>query len=134
MAHTAQHFSLGMATATAACALPLAHAWAARHGLAAATGRWLALSYGVGLYAIIPSLRRRAGCPDSLCGAWWMDVFLFHPLVTNLKAGGTILGPALLTACFAAQYLFLLAAIRRVVRASECRLPRDSMTSVRRSG
>lgn len=116
MAHTALHFSMGMGIATAVSLRPLVRAWTERRGLAAATARWLALSYALGFYAIVPSLLSRAGCAPELCRGWWMNIFLLHPWLTALKPGGTVFGPLALLACFALQYLFLLACVRRVSR------------------
>ena len=107
MAHSALHFSLGMAVGTAAAWRPMLRARRTGSRLSPVYGRWLLLCYGLGVYAIIPSLLRRLGVPESVCSAWWMNVFLLHPLLTRLKPGGDILGPAVLLLCIAAQYAWL---------------------------
>jgi len=45
-----------------------------------------------------------------------MNLFLFHPVVQKMKAGGEIFAQALIVFLFAAQYVVLLAAIRRRIR------------------
>jgi hypothetical protein len=111
MAHSAIHFSVGILAATALSAPSLARAFAARRGLAAAVGRWLVWSYALGLYAVIPSLLRRAGAGETFCRGWWMNLFLFHPLLAHWR-GGTVVAAAALACTFALQYGVLLGALR----------------------
>ncbi|MBN1558560.1 MAG: hypothetical protein JW951_10500 [Lentisphaerae bacterium] len=114
MAHSALHFSLGMAAGTAVACRPLLRARRAGARLAPVYGRWLLLCYGLGCYAVIPSLLRRCGVSESVVSAGWMNVFLLHPLLTRLKPGGGLLGPAALLVCLTAQYAWLLLALRRL--------------------
>ncbi len=46
--------------------------------------------------------------------AGWMNVFLFYPLIERIEAPTIVLGELLIAALFAAHYLLLLLAIRRV--------------------
>lgn len=123
MAHSALHFSLGMAVATAATAPPLRRAWRAGERVAGKLRTWLVACYACGLYAIIPSLLGRVGVPERICRSGWMNVFLLHPALTRLKPGGTVIGPAVLLACIVMQYACLLAAVRR---SSELHGPTDT--------
>jgi len=102
-----------MAAGTAVAAPRLWRQWRARRPMAAAIRRWLLWSYGLGLYAVIPNILLRCGLPDALCRAWWANVFLLHPLLDAMGAGGMYKGAAATAALFATQYLLILAAIRR---------------------
>ena len=115
MAHSAIHFALGAAVATAAAAPSLRAAFQGRRSLARSVGGWLLLSWAAGLYAIVPGLLHYAGLPDRICNGWWMNVFLFHSALRHVRAGD-IIGAMVLAAFFAAQYAVLLAAIWIVQR------------------
>lgn len=116
MAHSALHFSLGMLLGTGVFLPRVVRLWKAGNNTARACARWLVGSAVLGVYAIAPSLLRRAGVSDSFCGGWWMNLFLFHPVVQKMKAGGEIFAQALIVFLFATQYVVLLAAIRRRIR------------------
>jgi hypothetical protein len=115
VAHSAIHFALGVAAGTALSAPALSRAFARSRKLAMPVLRWLLFSYALGLWAVVPSLLRHAGIPESFCGGWWMNLFLFHPLLARYH-GGTVVASATLLACCAAQYALLLAAIRLQMR------------------
>jgi len=117
MAHSAIHFSVGMIVGTIITLKPLICAWRCGGRLAGRLAKALTTSYALGLYAILPSLLRHFGLSERYAGAWWMNAFLLHPLLSKLKAGGTVLGPVVLSLCFAAQYLCLLAIVRRFEKA-----------------
>lgn len=111
MAHSTLHFSVGI-VAGSAFALPgLLRAWIAGLPIARRFARWLLLSWALGVYAVIPGILRRSGVPEHVCDGWWMNVFLFHPLVHWLRPGAQTSGPLVLGACFAVQYALLLASI-----------------------
>jgi len=113
MAHSALHFSLGMVIGSAATLPRVAKAWIANRTLAGDLRRWLLVSYALGLYAIVPSLLGWCGLPAAFCRGWWMNVFLLHPLLTRLKAGGMIPAGCAICFCFVVPYCLLLAALRR---------------------
>ena len=115
MAHAALHFSLGMTVAAAATLPHLIHAVRSGVGVASSFRNWVFWSYATGVFGIAPSLLRAIGCPAFFCEGWWMNVFLLHPLLSGMKAGGTIAGPAVLGFCFAAQYATALAILRRQI-------------------
>lgn len=112
MAQSTLHFAAGMAIGTAFAVPSLLQRLRARAGTAGGFLRWFALSYGLGCAAIIPSLLRHAGMADWACTAWWMNVFVFFPLIDGVRAGGILLGEAAVAALFGLQYVALLYAIR----------------------
>lgn len=116
MAHAALHFAAGMLVGTAIAAPRLRRAWRARRELAPAFARWLAWSWGGGTFAIVPSLLRYGGIPDWICGGWWMNVFLLHPLINRCLPPATLAGTAAFLGLFAAQYALMLAALARIRR------------------
>ena len=95
---------------------PLVRGWLRRDKLAARFRTWFLLSYGVGFYATIPGVLRWMGAPDAFCDGWWMNVFLFYPLINILKPGAMTSGPLALGACFAVQYALLLMAVKSYSR------------------
>lgn len=113
MAHSALHFSIGMAAGTAATLSAVVKAWLGGGKVCRSIGKWLLISYGLGVYAIIPSLLRWSGVPETVSGGWWMNVFLLHPFLTRFKAGGMIPAGFAILLCFVIPYAVILAAIRR---------------------
>jgi len=113
MAHSALHFSIGMAVGSAATLHGVARAWLARANVADPIGKWLLISYGLGIYAILPSLFRWCGVPETVTSGWWMNVFLLHPFLTGLKAGGMIPAGFAILLCFVIPYALILAALWR---------------------
>jgi hypothetical protein len=116
MAHAALHFALGMTVGMAATAPRLRRAWQAGKAVAPATARWLASAWAMGVFAIVPSLLRYAGVPESFCGGWWMNLFLFHPLINAGLPQSAIAGSTAFMGLLVLQYLIILAAIARVRR------------------
>ena len=74
----------------------------------------MVVAYGLGVYAVVPNLLRRAGVPHDVCEGWYMNVFLLSSLLNRLVQGGTIYGPFVMGTLIAAQYAVLLLAIRRI--------------------
>lgn len=111
MAHSTLHFSLGMVAGSALTLPALLAAWRRGRPLAMKFLRWLTLSWALGALAVVPGFLGRMGVPSHVCDAWWMNVFLFYPLLNALKKGGDTMGPIILSACFAGQYLLLLSAL-----------------------
>jgi len=116
MAHSAVHFSTGIILGTAIHIPRLISRWRKGEPLSRSFQNWLIVSYGIAAWAVLPGLLRRISVPDYLCDGWWMNVFLFYPLLNRLKSGGTIPGQIALILCFLLQYGLLLAAIRRASR------------------
>jgi len=115
MSHAAIHVALGL-IAGALLTLPrLARAWVRKRPLARACGRWLVLSYALGVYALIPSILGRLGVPPAVCQSEWMNLFLLHPWIRQMGPGGKAVGAAVIGTVFAAQYglLLLLLAYRQ---------------------
>ena len=111
MAHAALHFAVGLAAGMAIESPRLKAAWTQGRSLAQPVWRWLWTSWLLGAWAIIPSLARFAGFPESFCRGWWMNLFLFHPLINHWGPHGTIIGAFAFVACFVFQYAVTLAAI-----------------------
>ena len=97
----------------AATAPALLRAWRADAPVARPTARWIAASWALGFYALIPSFLRHWGAPEAICGGWWMNLFVLHPLLERLGHRGPIWGGAALTACYILQYGVALLALRR---------------------
>lgn len=114
MAHTALHFAIGLAAGTALSGPAVLRALRNRRAAvpcAPSVTRMVAWSWTLGLWAIAPNVLRALGLPEAACAAWWMNVFLLHPAVDRLHAGGTLIGGALLVAVLAAQYGLILLAV-----------------------
>jgi len=116
MAQSTFHFAVGMAAGTAVAAPSLLQGIRNRGGTAKCFLRWFVLSYGLGFVAIVPSLLRHWGGSESLCRSWWMNVFLFFPLIDGLWPGGLVLGEAAIAAVFVLQYGAMLLMVRRLER------------------
>lgn len=114
MADASFHFAAGMATGMLLAAPRLYRAWERGTPLAPEVLRWLATSWGLGFWSIIPSLLGYIGLPASLCQGWWMNLFLLHPLINHHGPHATIIGGAALATCYVAQYLVVLASLRRI--------------------
>ncbi len=113
MMHSTLHFSLGMVIGAGLSYRPLREAWRRRAPVAPLLRRWLVVSYGLGLYAIVPNLLRRAGVAHDLCEAWFMNIFLFSSALNHLVQGGNIYGPFVMGLLVVSQYVTLLWALRR---------------------
>ena len=111
MAHSTLHFSLGMIAGTAISLPSLVRAWRQNNRLSIRFLTWFLVSYGLGVYAVVPGLLRRLGLPDAFCDGSWMNAFLFYPLLNVVKPGALTSGPLTLAACFAFQYGLLLLAL-----------------------
>ncbi len=116
MMHSTLHFSLGMLVGTVLTGRPLLQAWRRGAPLAASLRRWLIVAYGLGIFAIVPNLLRRAGVAHHLCEAWFMNIFLFSPALNRLIHGGTIIGPFVMGLLIVSQYATLLLALKRAYR------------------
>ena len=121
MTHSGIHLLAGVLLATGLCTPRILEAWRNKTPLAPPLGRWLLLSYALGLYALIPSFLRHAGLPDSVCRGWGMNIFLLHPWIKSLNLGGKIAGGAAILAVVSLHYGTLLLALRRIARQSDTR-------------
>ena len=110
MAHSVVHLAAGVVTATAAAAPGLVRRFRARTPLALPILRWLAGSYALGLWALIPSFLHHAGIPAAFCDGWWMNLFLCHAWLGRARAG-TIIAAAALLGCCLLQYGVVLMAL-----------------------
>ena len=116
MANPAYHLFAGTATGALVTAPLLYRAWRNGKNVSRPFRKWLLLSYAVGLFAAVPNILSLAGLPDGFCSGWWMNLFLFHPLIDRFEKGGMLIGITGITALFSMQYLLLLTAIARASR------------------
>lgn len=114
MAHAALHFAAGMTVGMVLLAPRLKQAWETRTQVYPTVKWWILAAWGLGFFAIIPSLLRYAGLPESFCSGWWMNGFLLHPLVNRLLPQNLILASFVFGGLIALQYLVILAAILRL--------------------
>jgi len=113
MAHSAMHFVIGLAAGTAVLLPSVVKAARRNDRLAPAFAKWIAISWALGLLAIVPSLLRGLGVPAAVCSGWWMNLFLFHPLADRLKPGGMLVGELGVALLLTLQYVLLLLALQR---------------------
>ncbi len=114
------HFGIGLA-AGAASGLPFLKA-ALKEDASRNAAIWLAMSYVLGAAAVFPSLLGLMGVPESVTSAWFMNIFLFHPIIDRVKTGGKLIGETLVVSCFLLQYLMMLILLRRIRKGSPDRL------------
>ena len=112
MAQSTLHFSIGMALGTAFALPQLARAWKTGKKLASGFGCLFIYSYGLGLYATIPSILRHIETTESLTKEWWMNIFLFYPLIEKIDGPSIVLGELLIALLFGLHYIMLLLAIK----------------------
>lgn len=113
MAHAAFHFAIGMGTGMVLLAPQLKQAWQKRKRLYPAVKGWLFAAWALGFTAIVPSMLRYAGLPESFCSGWWMNIFLLHALINKFFAQHLILSSLLFGGLLGLQYMVILAAIHR---------------------
>jgi len=113
MADASLHFAVGLALGMALESPRLRRAWQSVKPLAPTVLRWMGTSWGLALWAIIPSLLRYSGIPEGFCRGWLMNVFLLHPLINRWGPHATIIGAVALVSCIAFQYGTILACILR---------------------
>ena len=114
MADRAIHFGVGI-TLGLLIALPrLYRDLKSGNMLAPAFARLLAISCGVGLLAVVPNVLHRMGCSSAFCSGWWMNIFVAHHLIGQLRpGGGALIGQVLIVLCFSSQYALMFAALLR---------------------
>jgi hypothetical protein len=117
VADAAFHFAMGLVLGTLGLLPGLVRKFRCNTDRATDYARWLVIAYALGAFTLLPGLLRRMGWPPAFCEGWWMNLFLFHPLINRLRPGGMLIGEMLILGCFAFQYGFLLAALRRRLRA-----------------
>ncbi|MEI7879460.1 MAG: hypothetical protein WCI95_01175 [bacterium] len=114
MAHAALHFAAGMTAGMVLLAPRLRSAWQQRTHIYDAVKWWILASWGLGFTAIVPSLLRYAGLPESFCSGWWMNLFLLHPLLNRFLPQNLILASFVFGGLIALQYGVILAAILKI--------------------
>jgi hypothetical protein len=81
----------------------------------------LLAAYALGAFAVVPGLLPNLGVPQRIAAGWWMNLFLFHPLIDRARHGGVLVGEALIVTLFAAHYALVLSALWLARRRSELR-------------
>jgi len=114
MADSTLHFALGLAIGTSILLPGLVKTITSGRITAPSVRRLLSTSYALGAFAIIPNILRHWGLPEFFCSGWWMNLFLFHPMLDKLKPGGALLGEILIVALFLLHYSLIIAAIYRI--------------------
>ncbi len=112
MAHFAVHLALGLAVGTAALLPRVIRKAASGEKATGVVAGWLAVAWGLGAFAVVPSLLAKLGMPACMCQGWWMNIFVLHPLIAGAKSGGMLAGGAVILACFIVQYVVILYALR----------------------
>ena len=115
-AHITLHFALGIATGTAIILPLLVRTLRLRRPLAPVCTRWIAWSYAIGVWAVMPSILRRLQIPETICSHPVMNIFLLHPLIDWLRPGGMLIGELGIVFFFALQYACLVGGIFRADR------------------
>jgi hypothetical protein len=108
------HFGLGLA-AGAASGLPFLRA-ALKEEASRNSRIWLMISYLLGAVAVFPSFLGVLGVPETITSGWYMNIFLLHPIMDQLKSGGKLIGETLIVSCFLFQYLMMLMLLLRTKR------------------
>ncbi|MDD4872813.1 MAG: hypothetical protein PHR77_19855 [Kiritimatiellae bacterium] len=111
MADSTLHFALGLAVGTCALIPSLIKKIRSEEKTSQAVNKLIITSYGLALFAITPNLLRHSGIPDFFCSGWWMNLFLFHPLLDKIKPGGALMGELLIVLFFVMHYSIILACL-----------------------
>ncbi len=111
-AHVYLHFAAGMAVGALLGFKPLLTRWYLRRSLHPGFAVWIVTTYAAGGFSLIPSLLRLLGAPEAFCRGWWMNAFVFHPLLDRLRPGaGMLVGQTVIVGILATQYILLLMAL-----------------------
>lgn len=113
MADSSLHFAIGLAAGTAILLPGVLKRIVSGSKTSQSAGHLLAVSYALALFAIIPNILRHGGLPEFFCSGWWMNLFLFNPLLDKLKAGGMLIGEIMIVILFTTHYSLILLAIAR---------------------
>lgn len=111
MAHVLLHYSLGVAVVTLPALGGLVGLLRERKNVATWLGKRLLAAHAIGLFAALPGLLPAMGISEPWCQGWWMNLFLFHPLIDQFKSGGALLAELAILALFALHYAMVLVAI-----------------------
>jgi hypothetical protein len=121
MAQSTLHLSFGMGMGMLGALPPLWSAWRQHRALAKHLARWCIVSYGLGVYAVIPAIiRRLADNPEIGNGVVW-NLFLLFPLFDTLNLPSMAIGEMAVGGLFAVQYVTILLAIQRARRMAASR-------------
>ena len=116
MAQSTLHFSFGMLVGSAYMLPHLWRKWKQDSPLAKTIGAWIIISSALGLYATLPSILRRILGSGEWITSWWVNVFLFYPLIERLDLPSIALGELCTALIFVAQYAIILLAIFRCIK------------------
>lgn len=79
-----------------------------------ALGALLLRAYGLGLWALIPSLLRCIGLSVRVTGHPLMNLFFLHPILDRWQKSDTAVAALLLTGLFALHYVILVRAVLKI--------------------
>lgn len=113
MAESVFHFAAGLAVGTAVFLPGLVRRFKTGDRMSAFFARWFLVAFSLAALAIVPGLLVRLGLSQRFLDAWWMNIFVFFPLLNSIKQGGFIVGTAIILLCGAVMYGSLMLAIAR---------------------
>jgi hypothetical protein len=113
MAHATLHFSAGLITGSLLAAPVVRSAWRTNRPLCLPILGLMLSAWIVGIWALVPSFCRHMGLPERFVGGWWMNIFLFHPIIAGFMRRSMFAGSVMMAAVLAYHYLLILLAIRR---------------------
>ena len=113
MAHPTLHIATGTAIGSIALLPFLANRWRSAGKLAQPIGVWLSVSWVLGCFACIPEVLSYVGLPPSFTDGWWMNIFVFNPLLDRIEPEGMLKGELSLVFLLGLQFTVIAAAIYR---------------------
>ncbi|MFO7870089.1 MAG: hypothetical protein R6V03_01490 [Kiritimatiellia bacterium] len=117
MAHSVFHFAAAQAGATAILIFAALPKLLKRRPSAMIMGRGLTAVYLFSILAVVPSVLRHFGIISAGPAPFWMNIFVFHPLIDRAVDGGMLIGRLLLVTCFLTQYAVILYSLIRARKA-----------------
>jgi hypothetical protein len=118
MAHSTVHAAVGMAAGLAIGLPALRAAWQSGKPVARQAAAWIALGAACAAWALTPSILHFMGVPEAVRSGPWTLIFFLHPAIARIQRWTGFAGPVALAGLLAAQYVVLLAAIRRADRSA----------------
>lgn len=116
MAQSTLHFSFGMFVGSLIMLPRLWRRWIKNKPISITIGYWIIISVILGTYATIPGIIRRLFDCGDWAAYWWVNIFLFYPLIDKLNLPSIALGELCAASIFAAQYALILFAIYKYSR------------------
>ena len=115
-AHGIFHIAIGMSIGTLIVLPSLMKAILSGNQVSEMLRRAGVIIYGLGAFAMFPSLLRRLGVPDAVCDGWWMNLFAGYSLIKQHVDGGMLIGELLVTLQVLGHYALLMLLLWKVSR------------------